>query len=196
MVLSVLAALLITPPVCDVAAWRAALDAHWREYPRAEAADLYKLTHHGIMGSEHAVPDTATVNAWMRREVAGLPAHPEPAGHRAALVQSLPPTGRFVRVHLRPFLARGGHPEQLLQAFVATANGPKGDTAQFACAESAIRTMVPARDTTAILSLFAARRRAGFPAINHSDAYEAAYAPAYRVVAREWLNRLNLTPPR
>lgn len=167
---------------CDVTAWRRALDAYWVEYPKAEAADLYKFAHQGIMGSEHAVPDTASVAAWMRREVESLASHPEPPPHRAPLVESLPPDGRYVRVHLRPYLARKGDPARLVHEFVATANGPRGDTAQFACAERALRQLASHREVSGVLALIAQRRRTGFDATHHSAAFETAYAPAYRVV--------------
>lgn len=167
---------------CDETAWRRALDAYWTEYPNAEAADLYKFAHQGIMGSEHAVSDTASVAAWMRREVASLSAHREPPPHRAPLVEPLPPDGRFVRVHLRPYLARKADPSRLVREFVATANGPRGDTAQFACAEKALKQLASHREVSATLALIAERRRTGFDAAHHSKAFESAYAPAYRVI--------------
>ncbi len=177
---------------CDLPAWRKTFDRYWREYPKAEAGDLYKLAHQGIMGSEHAVGDTAAVQAWMQREVNALPGRPEPPPHSAPLVEPLPPAGRYVRVHLRPFLARKGDVPQLLRAFVATANGPKGDTAQFACAEQALSSMAPGRVVQPTLALFAQQRRVSFAAVHHSETFEAAYAPAYRVIAADWLARLGI----
>lgn len=77
-------------------------------------------------------------------------------------------------------LARQGNTDQLLAAFIATANAPRGDTAQFRCAESALGML----GVTGGRGYFAARRREGFPAVHHSPPYEAAYGPAYRVVNR------------
>ena len=192
----IVAALTAGTLACDVPAWRGAFDRYWRAYPKAEATDLYKLAHQGILGSEHAVPDTSTVNAWMRRELAALPTHPEPGPYRAPLAEALPPDGRYVRLHLRPFLAQRGDVPLLLRAFVATANGPRGDTAQFACAERALASLSPGRKVDGVLKLFAAQRRGGFAATHHSPSFEAAYAPAYRVVAVEWLERLGALAPR
>lgn len=184
------------PTSCDIGAWQQAIQHHVREYPKAEAADLYKFVHQGILGSEHAVRDTMAVHAWMQREVAGLPERPEPPGHVAPLVEPLPPSGTYVRIHLRPFLAAKSDVPSLLRAFVATANDPSGDTAQFACAQQALSAMSPAPTLRATIDLIASQRREGFGALHHSEAFEASYAPAYRVIARERLTMpgLRLAP--
>ncbi|MCC6242821.1 MAG: hypothetical protein IT353_08270 [Gemmatimonadaceae bacterium] len=178
------AASLVGALTCDVPAWTRAFADYWRSYPKAEAVDLYKFAHQGILGSEHAVHDTVPVQAWMTREVAGLTTRPEPPPHRAPLIEPLPPDGQFVRVHLRPYLDAKGDVRRLVRAFVATANGPRGDTAQFACAERALAALAPARDVRPVAALFRAQRRTSFDAVHHSPAFEAAYAPAYRVVHR------------
>jgi hypothetical protein len=168
------------PPLaaaCDPVVWRRAFAQYTTRYPKARAVDLYKFAHHGIMGSEHAVRDTAPVRAWMTRELAQLAAGSIVRTNPVVdpLVEPLPPDGRFVRIHLRPFVQARGNTEALLHAFIATANGAPGDTARFACAESAL-------GTSAAGVLFADQRRKGFPAVHHSPGYEAAYGPAYRVV--------------
>jgi len=165
---------------CDTNAWRHSLTTYAQEHPRAEAADLYKFVHQGIMGSEHFVTDAATADAWMQRELATLSKYPGKTVNERT-VERLPPNGRFVRVNLRPFLAVGGDASQLVRAFVATANQSKGDTAQFACVERALSGGKPVI-VNQLLSLIRERRRTGFDATHHSAAFEAAYAPAYRVV--------------
>jgi hypothetical protein len=184
----VVTAAVVSAFTCDVPAWTRAFSQYWRDYPKAEALDLYKFAHHGILGSEHAVRDSVPVQAWMTREVAALPTRPEPALHRAPLIEPLPPDGQFVRVHLRPYLKAKGDVGALVRAFIATANGPRGDTAQFACAERALQalppSLTPARDVRAVVALFREQRGKGFDAVHHSPAFEAAYAPAYRVVHR------------
>lgn len=179
-----------SPLRCDAVSWQRAYASYTSEYSKAEAGDLYKFTHQGIMGSEHAVPDEKSVVAWMDREVAGLATHSEPRGHRAPLVEPLPPSGRYVRVHLRPYLARKGDPATLVRAFIATANGPKGDTAQFACAERGLARMGPSALVTSTIALIRERRAQGFSASHHSAAFEAAYAPAYRVISSDRVKAL------
>ena len=41
----------------------------------------------------------------------------------------------------------------------------------------------------------AEQAEAGYPAVHHSERYEAAYAPAYRVVALQHLASLQKEPP-
>ncbi len=176
-------------PVCDVPAWRRSIDGYVRAHPRAEAVDLYKLAHQGILGSEHAVTDTASAVAWMQRELATLSPAPQPVTD-SSVSEPLPPVGRFVRVHLRPFLAHRGDPATLVRAFVATANGARGDTAQFACVERALSTLAPSPTFTRLASLIRERRRTGFDAVHHSAGFEAAYAPAYRVIDAALLSAL------
>lgn len=160
--------------------WRDAFSAYVQTHPAAGPADLYKLAHQGIMGSEHAVRDTAAVHRWMTSELAALPARATPSADRAPLVEALPPDGRFVRVHLRPLLAQRGSPDALVQAFIATANGASGDPAQFSCAIEGLEGL--GARAAAARTFFEARRDDGYPAVHHSPAYEASDAPAYRVI--------------
>ena len=180
MVLPLLPNLLLAATVaasCPASAWDAAFRDYRAAHRAATVQDFYKLAHQGILGSEHAIRDTAAVHAWMTREVAELTTRQVPAPETRRLVEPLPPDGRFVRVHLRPYLAQGGDPKALVAAFIRTANAPRGDTAQFRCAEEALAGLgVPGAP------YFAERRAAGFPAVHHSPAYEGAYGPAYRVV--------------
>jgi len=166
---------------CDTSAWRGAIEQYSHRYPLAETADLYKLTHQGIMGSEHAVSDTTAANEWMRRELETLSTSGKESVH-AELVERLPPDGRFVRVNLRPFIAAGGDPATLVRAFVATANQSRGDTAEFACVEHALSGRNAAPALSQLISLIRERRKTGFDAAHHSAAFEATYSPAYRVI--------------
>lgn len=185
--------------LCDSAGWERAylrmLDAH----PRAVAADLYKLAHQGIRGSEHAVGTRADAAAWMSNEVRELDTLP--ATIDEPVVEPLPPDGRFVRVHLRPFVARGGDPETLLDAFVATANAPAhapanapanapaSDSAEFSCAaQAAAKVLEPRGESASARTFFDTRRKAGYDATHHSPEYDQAYRPAYRVIARKYVD--------
>jgi hypothetical protein len=173
-------AALLSP--CIPSAWTSALADFTRARPAATAQDFYKLAHQGTMGSEHAVGTGEAARTWMAREVASL--KPAPKGVVELLVEPLPPDGRFVRVNLRPYLARGLSPDSLVAAFIATANTAAQDSAQLVCARHALPAASAAR------ALFDAQRRNGFGAVHHSEVYERAYAPAYRVISRERAARL------
>ncbi len=171
----------------EAALLRRVLVAQVARYPAMTVQDLYKLLHQAALGSEHAVPDPAAARRWMAWEWAALPpGPPEP------LIDTLSPG--IVRVHLRPYKAAGGDPDALVEAFVATANSGGGGTERLArygrlAVEWAGEGVLPF--SPAEVSAYLADRAAqGFPAVHHSAAYEAAYGPAYRVVATRHLPRL------
>ena len=147
-----------------------------------QPADAYKLLHQATLGSEHAIPSRDKAEQWLLREISTLPAGPaEP------LADTLGAGGRFARIHLRPFLAAGGIPDSLLSAFVRTAQEATRDTAQLACALEAMRQMTAAGESgwqaDSVNRLLNEAQAAGYPAMHHSDVFEDAYHPAYRVVS-------------
>ena len=169
-------------PCAGDAAWATLVRAHLARYPAMQPADAYKLLHQATLGSEHAVSSREMASQWLTREIAELPPGPvEP------MVDTLGMEGRFARIHLRPFLAAGGSPDSLLTAFVRTAQVAARDTAQLACALDAVRRLVAAHEVTwaadSVDRLFRNAAAAGYPAMHHSDAFRAAYRPAYRVVS-------------
>jgi len=171
----------MVPAPCDTALWTALLRAHLARYPAMQPADAYKLLHQATLGSEHAMPSRAMAEDWLTRELSTLPAGPaEP------LVDTLG-AGGFARIHLRPFLAAGGVPDSLLNAFVRTAQEARRDTTQLACALLAVSEMTGSGETgwsrDDVDRLLGEAQAAGYPAMHHSDAFEAAYHPAYRVVS-------------
>lgn len=174
----------------DVGSFEDILARQYARHPQMALADLYKFIHQAALGSEHAVADTAMARRWMDDEIATLSdGLPEP------LLDPLTPDGRLARVHLRPYLAEGGSPEDLLQAFVQTANTYHGSKEQLRAYWQTAETMAEAGDLPFppdTMAVFIARMaEAGYPAVHHSDAYNEAYHPAYRVVAVDLLPGLN-----
>ena len=167
-------------------ALRHILGGQIRRYPQMQPVDLYKLLHQGSLGSEHAVPDEAAVRAWLERELAGLGDGPEEPE-----IDPISPGGEIVRVHLRPYLAAGGDPERLLEAFVCTAREFVGSKEQLrswgeAAERMAQEGLLPfAPDELG--RLLRDGEELGFPAAHHSRLYQELYRPAYRVVAALFL---------
>jgi hypothetical protein len=150
-------------------------------HPIMEPQDVYKLVFQAVMGSRHAGLDSAMAAAWLAREVAALgPGPAEP------MLDTISTDGRMVRVNLRPYLAAGGSPDALLDAFLRTAREYEGSPARLRRELAEVERLagegvVPL--SRAVLHAYFARMRAqGFPAVEHSNAYEEAYHPAYRVV--------------
>lgn len=162
------------------------LKAHVVRYPKMEVQDAYKFVVQAVLGAEHAVEDAAAAQRWMEHELATLgegPAEP--------LVDPISPDGALVRVHLRPFVERGGDPAKLVRAFVATARKKFGSREDVAAAWRQV--IAAAEERTLPFTADAARAweekmcAAGWPAVHHSKKYGAEYRPAYRVIARELL---------
>jgi hypothetical protein len=150
-------------------------------YPRMGPQDVYKLVLQAAMGSRHAGLDSAMAAEWLDREIASLAAGPaEP------ILDTISPDGRMVRVNLRPYLAAGGSRDALLRAFVGTARAFAGSGPRLRRELAEVERMASAGEVplarTALHEYFERMRVRGYPAVEHSGAYEAAYHPAYRVV--------------
>ena len=168
----------------------AILASHLARYPLMEVRDLYKLLHQGALGSEHAVTDIEGVRYWLDCELRQMPT--EPAGPLDPLIDPISPDNQIVRGHLRPYIAAGHDPEILLEAFVRTAQEYRGsaDSLQLRWDRvlelaAAGQVPFPPPDLDAFLRRMESH---GFPAVHHSEAYEAAYRPAYRVVHPAFLD--------
>lgn len=154
--------------------------------PAMQVQDLYKLLHLAAMGNGHAIRDEQVARLWLERELEEMGAGPDDP-----LLDPLSPDGQILRVHLRPYLREGKDLDALLRAFIQTANEWHGSPEKLKeyCMVAwrlANKGQLPfSRDE--LLSFFAAMEAQGFPAVHHSKVYETLYHPAYRVVAREFL---------
>lgn len=167
--------------------------ARWQEDGAGPGIeDAYKWLFHATQGGEHAVTSPDGPRAWLDREweTLGAPRESEP------LVEPLRRDGRVVRLHLRPFRARGGDKAALLAAFVASARSFRADRAAFAAAWDALGSSLKQAPAPPHLTpaewrrLDAATRTRGFPALHHGARYEKAARPAYRVLTGEEARRL------
>jgi hypothetical protein len=154
---------------------------HFARYPSMQIQDVYKLIHQAVMGSEHAVSNAEGVRKWMWRELVEMgtgPVEPE--------IDPISADGQIVRMHLRSFVAQGGDPEKMLNAFIRTANEFHGDIQVLKdCWNTAkdVQYFPPAEMDRFIESMQAQN----YPAVHHSPEFERLYRPAYRVV---WQNLL------
>lgn len=172
----------------DRARFQEILVRQLERYPEMEVQDLYKLLHQAALGPGHAVDDPAQARAWLEREIADLPQ--EPANEPQ--IDTLSAETGLVRVNLRPFLRSGGDPEELLAAFVRTANEYHGNSQLLECSwglaiEMAEKGELPF-SIEELREFFIMMKALGFPAIHHSAAYRQAYRPAYRVLHLQFLS--------
>jgi len=163
---------------------------HAERYSGLAVEDLYKLLHQSVAGPGHAIESADMARAWLEREWSGLrdPEDDEP------LFEPLSADGRLVRVNLRPWRSAGRDRERVLTAFVKTAEAVSPSAGEIRSAMDAIRacsgSLAGEADVPAarLDSLFVKLAAEGYPAVHHSPGYRQAYAPAYRVVLREYLD--------
>jgi hypothetical protein len=169
----------------------------WVATPQLEIEDAYKWLFHACQGAEHAVPDADGPRQWLTDEWKTL----SPPTDRERLWVPLRPDGALGRINLRVYRARGGTEEPLLTAFVASARGYRADRAEFRGVWHQLGDWLHqhpfGRLTHATwnrLDNEVAPR--GYPAIDHSDAYERIYHPAYRVLTRREYEGLRISASR
>jgi hypothetical protein len=159
----------------------AVLRSHLLRYPFMQFQDVYKLIHQAALGSEHAISSADGARRWLQRELAEMGSGPEESP-----IDPISPDGQIVRVHLRPFVAQGGDPELLLNAFIRTANEFHGS--QQVLNEYWNTAMdlqhFPSSEMNEFIESMSVKK---YSAVHHSADYERLYRPAYRVMYRPYL---------
>lgn len=158
----------------------------WKSEPQIEIEDAYKWIFHATRGGEHAVPNEDMARRWLEREWQTLGA-PEA---NESVWEPLRADGAIGRLHLRPYRARGGKPDDLLKAFVESSRSFNEDEANFRQAWRDLGERLKSKAHGKLTwqewkRLDEKMRAADFPAIHHSQAYEQARRPAYRVLTGE-----------
>lgn len=170
----------------EVVSLQHVLTSHFLRTPGMQVQDVYKLLHQAALGSEHAVQDEQQARNWLEKELVEMGEGPEDP-----LIDALPPDGRIVRVHLRPFRQAAGDPGELLRAFLRTANEWHGsvDTLKEFGAQAVelARSGSMPVNSEEIGTFLGRMEKQGFPAVHHTAIYQRLYRPAYRVVARQYL---------
>lgn len=163
-------------------ALNAIISLHLEQYPSLLLPDLYKLIFQAAMGSEHAVTDPDHAERRLKSEAEAL----AEVSVALPLTDPVSPDHRLVRVHLQPYLARGGHFSDLARAFIKTSHVFKSSVHRLETYWQWAATMAH-RDgfpfSTAQLAGFGEKqRKLDYPAVHHSTQYRRLYRPAYRVV--------------
>ena len=148
-------------------------------YPALRPGDLLKALYQSVFGCGHFVTDEGAGLAYLREE---LP--------KAVSSETEPLDGGFCRVHLGVLQETGLAAETLFRLFALSAETPCGTQTELEekladLLELAAEGRLPFsyEETAGAVEDW---RKAGFPACRHSPAFRAAYAPAYRVVRREY----------
>lgn len=167
------------------------LSAHFSAYPVMQPADAVKLIYQNEFGPGHLIEDEKKCLIRLEKEMTSLPPREGEALYEAI-------GGGLCRLNLRPCVTRGIPAADINRLFCETAREIQGDPRRFQKKLRELMRMAETDETpfyAAELDYFLILyREKGYPAISHSDAYRAAYAPAYRVVQqkrlRDYLKRL------
>ncbi len=155
---------------------------HFARYPGMEPQDAVKLLYQREFGPAHMLRDPKGALTALRREMTGLG---EPlSGER--LYE--PIGGGLCRLNLRPCLSKGISAEDICALCLETAEGMRGDEKRFRQALRVLQRLAEEEETpfdAAALDIFLARYPARPCPVHHSDAYRAAYRPAYRLVSQK-----------
>lgn len=148
-------------------------------YPALRPADLLKALHQSVFGCGHLISDGSGLRR-LREELAALP--PDAAADTEAL------DGPFCRLHLG-FPAKTGLTAETLFRLTVLSARTRGGAAQL---EEKLEVLLELAGGGRLPVLYGELapaverwRAAGFPACRHSEAFRAAYAPAYRVIRRD-----------
>ncbi len=168
---------------------RALLLRHCRAYPQMQAQDLLKFLYQSVFGCEHLVSSPETAVGSIAGEYAAL------GGTGRGGCAAEPLDGGYSRVPLA-CLGEGLGADTLGKLFVLSAGLEKGSVTELrrkleTAGELARQGALPfgAEEFRRAVSRWEAE---GFPALHHSDAFRAAYRPAYRVIANRYIPFLPL----
>ena len=165
---------------------RAHLLRHYQSYPMLQAEDIFKYLFQSAFGCEHLVSDEEMALAYIRREYESVSqtAHP--------LAESL--DGAYTRVYLS-CLNGGLHPKTLTRLFCLSArkeaDGKAALESKLAVARALVASGELPLDREDFEKKLAVWREEGYPALHHSEAFRAAYRPAYRVIADRYAAHLH-----
>lgn len=160
------------------------LRVHAARYPLMAPVDAVKLSYQNAFGVGHLISDPAAHWARLHKERAEAVETPG-----APLTERI--GGGLVRVQLSA-LPEGASALLILhEACLATAKSFAGSRAAFMENLAAIRETAAAGalpfSAAEAETFLAGYRAAGYPLVSHSEAYRAAYHPAYRVALSKLL---------
>ena len=166
----------------DTLAVRSAIERQLTTYPESTLQDIYKSFYQEHFGPGHIISDTASARRYLMRELSemGKSQSPyfEPTGSQ----------GDYIRVYLSAVADSLITAEQLLDAFVRSANSRQEPAVSWMEKWEAILSIIQANkmeivgfETDLPLLTEAAQNN---QAVHHSRRYNEAYHPHYRIVER------------
>ncbi len=166
----------------DTVAVRSAIERQLTTYPESTLQDLYKSFYQEHFGPGHIISDTASARRYLMRELSEMGKTQSPYFEPTAS------QGDYVRVYLSAIADSLITAEQLLDAFVRSANLWQEPDVSWMEKWETIISIIQANkielegfETDLPLLTEAARNN---QAVHHSRRYNEAYHPHYRIVER------------
>ena len=169
----------------------------WKADQSIRIEDSYKYLYQATLGGEHAVPDRESARQWLDGEWASL-GEAEP---KDPIWEPLCPGGEIGRVNLRPLKNAEARTDDILTAFLDSSREYKGESATFILAWQELgrrlaNTGVGSLTVNDWTRLDGEMKAKDYPAIHHSEAYNQARHPAYRVVTEAQMVMLLARTPK
>lgn len=163
----------------------------WKADKNIRIEDAYKWVYQSTRGGEHAVPDKESARKWLYGEWQTLG---EPRGNEPVW-EPLCPGGEIGRLNLRPFKAKAGKEVDLLDAFLASSREYRTEQLSFVAAWQELGKRLKKRsvgklDDKEWSRLDIGMKAKSYPAIHHSETYEKANHPAYRILTKLEMQKL------
>ena len=163
----------------------------WKADPNMRIEDAYKWIYQATRGGEHAAPDRAAANQWLARELERLGTTPK----GEPMWEPMCKDSRIGRLNLRAYRDQGGRPDDLVDAFLTSAAQYRSEPKTFYNAWIELGRRLKKQGFGHLTyaewrRLDAEMKAKEYPAIHHSETYNKAKAPAYRVLTRGEMEKL------
>lgn len=160
------------------------LTAHFAAYPEMEPQDAVKLIYQNEFGPGHLIRDLRKAAEYLHEEMASVA-----ADDKMPLYESI--GNGLCRLNLAACKARNIEEPVILRLFCDAADTTKGDKKSFLHKLHLLKAMAQRDETPfeaiALDYFLITYDEKRCPAVHHSAVYNAAYHPAYRVVAQKKL---------
>lgn len=158
-----------------------ALAEHYKKYPNLQLQDLMKYMFQSSFGCEHLIACPEAAEDYIKKEAEQCGTLTE------AYIEPL--DGDYCRVHLG-YIREGLNPATLAKLFFLSAghveDGRERLEEKIAALMEAVEEGLLPFEKATVEETIEKWREAGYPACHHSEAFRAAYAPAYRLVKKEY----------
>lgn len=166
---------------------KAALVRHCKKYPKLQIQDLFKYIYQSSFGCEHMISSPEAVEDFISKEAEQCESVAE------EMIEPL--DGEYCRVHL-DCVREGLCASTLAKLFFLSAEHVEEGRERLleklsVLLETVEEGLLPF-EKEAVIEALEEWREAGYPACHHSEEFRAAYAPAYRLIKKEYVMFLPL----